>query len=113
MEMPDITRFTLAPGPAVKDDSVLLSDLPCTSSLFGDPTWENGVAKGERMLIVIWKKPGTVCLVGKVANPPLKLVVEGHGYDEAMAALEASLMTALVPWQVDDKPIGRPMTKRK
>lgn len=112
MEMPDITKYQTDQGQPADDESIILAELPCLSSFVGQPCWQGGISKGERALMLFWKMDGTVSAILKVANPPLKLVAAGHGFDEAMAAVEASLRLPHPPFQTDDNPPGKRPKKK-
>lgn len=93
-------------------DSAVLKGLPYLSEFLCNPAWDGGVARGERSLM-IFVKAVTVTAILKVENPPLKLVCVGPSYDEALAALEATLRLPDPPFQQDDNPLGRSGKKKK
>lgn len=111
-----VPKFPVSPDdpqiPAVWSPSKLLKPLPVTNDLLGNPTWEEGQLRGERSLMV-FSKASSVTVIAKVQTPPLKVVVSGHTFDEAMAALEVALASPQCPWQVDDNPLGAGIRKRK
>lgn len=90
----------------------LLAKLPLLSEVVVQPSWDEGVPKGERGLFVFVSST-LVKLLLKIENPPLKLMVSGRGWDEAFAALEAVLRSDDVPWEQDDGPRDRSKKKSK
>jgi hypothetical protein len=94
------------------DAPKMLVKLPQVAELLAQPAWDDGVVKGERCLF-LFLDGVTVRLLVKVGTPPLKLSVVGRGWDEAFAALEATLRSEDIPWQQDDKPAGGGAKKKK
>lgn len=92
--------------------SEVLKGLPTLSEFLCCPTWDGGVQRGERSLMT-FVKAASVTAILKVEHPALKLVVAGPSFDEALAALEASLRLPEAPWQMDDNPLGRGGKKKK
>jgi len=78
----------------------LLAKLPLTADLLLSPVWEDGDTKGDTCLFVFASGPFVKLLV-KVANPPLKMMVQGRTWDEAWASLETILKGDDVPWEAD------------
>lgn len=92
--------------------SAILTGLDTLNEFLSNPSWEGGVARGERSLMTFVKNGSTTAIL-KVENPALKLVVAAASFDEALAALEACLRQPTPPFQVDDNPLGRGSKKRK
>lgn len=93
------------------DTPKMLAKLPTVSELVVQPTWDDGVVKGERAIFVFVE--GTlVKLLVKVGNPPLKLMVSARAWDDAWAALEAVLRSEDIPWE-QDRPREGGGTKKK
>lgn len=89
-----------------------LAKMPHVSDLLLSPSWEGGEDKGETALFVFVGVPFVKLLV-KVANPPLKLMVQGRSWDEAWAALELVLRGDDVPWEQDSPRPTAGKKKRK
>ena len=78
----------------------LLAKLPTVVEVLVQPSWEGGEGKGERAVFAFVS--GTlVKLLLKIESPPLKLMVQGRSWDEAWAALEATLRSQDIPWEQD------------
>lgn len=98
--------------PSVWPPSKILKNLAVTNDLIGNPIWEGGERRGERSLMV-FAKSSSVTVIVKVQYPPLKVVVSGPTFDEALAALEVALASPHCPWQVDDNPLAAGTRKRR
>lgn len=97
--------------PTLWSPSLLLKKLICLNEFLSCPTWEGGEPRGERSLMTFMKH-STVTAILKVETPPLKLVCVGSSFDEALAALEASLSLPQCPFQTDDSPLGKSKKKK-
>ena len=89
-----------------------LAKMPHVADLLLAPAWEGGEVKGEVALFVFVGVPFVKLLV-KVANPPLKLMVQGRSWDEAWGALELILRGEDVPWEQDSPRQSGGPKKRK
>ncbi len=113
MKMPQVPSKTADPAvPSLWEPSRVLKMLTHLNEFMCNPLWEEGTPKGERSLMT-FSKVQSVTAILKVETPPLKLVVSGATYDEALAALEAALMLPQVPFQCDDNPLGRAAKKKR
>lgn len=93
------------------DTPKMLTKLATVSELLVQPTWDDGVVKGERAVFVFLEGALTKILV-KVGNPPLKLMVSARSWDDAWAALEAVLRSEDIPWE-QDRPRDQSGPKKK
>jgi hypothetical protein len=113
MKMPQVAATPAESDiPEVWTPSQLLKKLVTLNDFLNNPSWEEGTPRGERSLMT-FVKSGSVTAILKCERPALKLVVSGSTFDEALAALEASLCLPRCPFVVDDNPLGRSKKSKK
>lgn len=112
MKRPSVSDQAASPSLTRVETPKSLAKMPQVAELLCQPAWEDGVAKGERCVFGFVGE-GSVRLLVKVENPPVKVLVSGRSWDEAWAALELLLRGEDVPWQADTLPKGGPPRKRR
>jgi hypothetical protein len=113
MKMPQVAATPAESDiPEVWHPSKLLKGLTTLNDFLNNPSWEEGTPRGERSLMT-FVKSGSVTAILKCERPALKLVVSGATFDEALAALEASLSLPRCPFVTDDNPLGRAKKSKK
>lgn len=113
MKMPTVAEGAAEGQPIVRaEPPKLLPRLTSVVEVLIQPAWDGGEKKGERAVFAFVS--GTlVKLLLKVENPPLKLMVSGRTWDEAWAALEATLRLDDIPWEQDTPRQIQGQKKRK
>lgn len=112
MKMPEVRAQGESQALARVELPKLLGKLPTVGEALCQPAWEGNVHKGERALFVFVSST-LVKLLLKIEHPALKLLVSGRTWDEAWAALEATLKLEDVPWEQDTPREDKGGKKRK
>ena len=112
MKVPSVSGSSSTSGGGRVEPPKLLAKFPQIAECVVQPSWEGGESKGERAVFV-FVSSSLVKLLVKVESPPLKLMVSGRTWDEAWAALEATLRGEDAPWEQDTPRQQQGQKKRK
>lgn len=102
MKCPQLEAGATAGDVVPIPESTLLRKLPLLSELLLVPTWEDGLHKGQRSMMIFLEGSIVKCLI-KLEKQRLKAMVSARGLDEVLAGWEALLKSGNVPWEQEQE----------